>query len=488
MRVIGTSGHVDHGKSTLVKKLSGIDPDRLAEEQQRKMTIDLGFAWMSLPNGETVGIVDVPGHRDFIENMLAGVGGIDAALLVVAADEGIMPQTREHLAILRILNVTNIIVVVSKIDLIDDPDWLELVQLDIEELLEEHQLRSCPIVVVSAETGAGISTLVGSIEAALRDAPRRTDLRRPRLPIDRVFVIDGFGTVVTGTLSDGSLLVGDTVELQPSGRRGRVRGLQSYQRTVQSAEPGSRVAVNISAISNEHVRRGDMLAYPGQFQPTLLLDVHFHLLADAGRPLAHNAQVKFFSGASEAVANVRLLDCELLRPGNDGWLQIRLRQALPVARGDRFVLRFPSPAQTIGGGIIVSSQPGRRHRRFQDEIIRQLETLLSGSPAERLAFVRAKRRTSARRRLAGRAWLQPRSFQICACRSIGGGRHPAIGGRTVLGSGVLAAIGGQSDQRSDRISPRKSAATWHSPASVAQPAKGQTGAYRLAHVGLRFTL
>ena len=385
MRVIGTSGHVDHGKSTLVEKLSGINPDRLAEEQSRQMTIDLGFAWIRLPNGESVGIVDVPGHRDFIENMLAGVGGIDAALLVIAADEGIMPQTREHLAILRLLAVRNIIVAISKIDLIDDPEWIELVRLDIEELLEQHQLDACPIVEVSAHTGAGIDKLISELQTVLESSPQRANTGQPRLPIDRAFVISGFGAVVTGTLSGGNLSVGDSVELQPSGRRGRIRGLQSYKQTVDCAEPGSRVAVNVTGIGNQHIRRGQVLAHPDGIQPTILADVQFSLLADVERPLAHNAQVKFFSGAAESIANARLLDKEILTPGEDGWLQIRLRDELALARGDRFVLRYPSPPQTIGGGVIVNAHPGRRRKRFQSDIIQELETRLSGTPAERLA-------------------------------------------------------------------------------------------------------
>lgn len=385
MRVIGTSGHVDHGKSTLVEKLSGINPDRLAEEQSRQMTIDLGFAWIRLPNGEPVGIVDVPGHRDFIENMLAGVGGIDAALLVIAADEGIMPQTREHLAILRLLDVRNIIVVISKIDLIDDPEWIELVQLEIEELLEQHQLDPCPIVEVSAHTGAGIDELLSALQLLLDSSPQRANYGQPRLPIDRVFVISGFGVVVTGTLSGGNLSVGDSIELQPSGRRGRIRGLQSYKQAVDCAEPGSRVAANVTGINSQHIRRGDVLGLPGGFQPTILTDVRFSLLGDVERPLAHNAQVKFFSGAAESIANVRLLDTDVLASGEDGWLQIRLRNELALARGDRFVLRYPSPPQTIGGGVIVNAHPGRRRKRFQSDIIQDLETRLSGSPAERLA-------------------------------------------------------------------------------------------------------
>lgn len=384
MRVIGTSGHVDHGKSTLVQKLTGINPDRLEEEQTRNMTIDLGFAWMQLPDGEMLGIVDVPGHRDFIENMLAGVGGIDAALLIVAADEGVMPQTREHLAILDLLGVENIIVALTKIDLIDDPDWIELVALDIEELLSTVK-RNSQIIPVSAMTGDGIDTLVQTIQNTLSELPQRVNYHHPRLPVDRVFSVSGFGTVVTGTLSGGTLSVGDNIELQPSRKVGRIRGLQSYKQDIETASPGSRVAVNIAGLNKDQVQRGDVITQPGQIQPTLLLDVYFHHLKDIDRPLKHNAEVKFFSGASETIANIRLLNDDILAPGADGWLQIRLRDELPLSRGDRFILRYPSPAETIGGGTIVNPNPGRRYKRFQPDVIKDLEMRLDGTPAERLA-------------------------------------------------------------------------------------------------------
>lgn len=387
MRVIGTSGHVDHGKSTLVQTLTGINPDRLEEEQSRKMTIDLGFAWMQLPNGETLGIVDVPGHRDFIENMLAGVGGIDVALLIVAADEGVMPQTREHLAILDLLGIENLIVALTKIDLIDDPDWIDLVSLDIDDLLIKTRFNNTPIMPVSAYTGEGVNSLVQAIEQTLQYLPQRINLQRPRMPIDRVFSVSGFGTVVTGTLSGGTLSIGDNIELQPSQRVGRIRGLQSYQQDIETASPGSRVAVNIAGINKSEIRRGDVITYQGEIHPTLLADVHFQHLSDSDRPLKHNAEVKFFSGASEALANVRLLNDDTIPPATESWLQIRLRNELPLSRGDRFILRYPSPAQTIGGGIIVNPHPGRRWKRFQQQVIQDLEMRLDGTPAERLAQI-----------------------------------------------------------------------------------------------------
>ena len=386
MRVIGTAGHVDHGKSTLVEKLSGINPDRLAEEQSRQMTIDLGFAWLDLPDGETLGIVDVPGHRDFIENMLAGVGGIEAALLVIAADEGVMPQTREHLAILQLLDIRDIVIVISKIDLIDDPEWIELVKLEIEDLLSQSRLGALPLITVSAHTGAGIDQLIETLRHLLADLPQRVDYHQPRLPVDRVFAVSGFGAVVTGTLSGGTLSVGENIELQPSGKAGRIRGLQSYRREVETAVPGSRVAVNISGVNSAEIQRGDVLTCPWQIRPTLLADVHFTQLADIERPLAHNAEVKIFCGASESIANVRLLNDDTVSPGANSWLQIRLRDPLPLSHGDRFILRYPSPAETIGGGIIINPHPGRRHKRFQPQIIEELELRLSGSPGARLAL------------------------------------------------------------------------------------------------------
>lgn len=392
MRVIGTAGHVDHGKSTLVEKLSGMNPDRLAEERRRGMTIDLGFAWMRLPNGQTVGIVDVPGHRDFIENTLAGAGGVAAALLVIAANESIMPQTREHLAILRLLGVSHVIAVMSKIDLINDPDWMELVMLEIEELLAQNGFGGAPIMAVSAVTGAGLDELVAAVQQMLNQLPHPPNHARPRLPIDRVFALSGFGAVVTGALSGGALSVGDTVELQPHGKIGRIRGLQSYKQEVETALPGSRVAVNIAGISSSDIKRGDMLAYPGQIRPTTLVDAHFSQLADVDRLLEHNAEVKFFSGAAESMANVRLLDADMLTPDSQGWLQIRLRDPLPLSRGDPFILRYPSPAQTIGGGVIVNAHPGRRLKRFQPSIIQDLEWRLTGTPSEQLALA-ARART-----------------------------------------------------------------------------------------------
>lgn len=387
LRVVGTAGHVDHGKSSLVRRLTNIDPDRLAEEKAREMTIDLGFAWLSLPDGDMLGIVDVPGHRDFIENMLAGVGGIDAVLFVVAADEGIMPQTREHLAILDLLDIRHGLIVLTKIDLIDDPDWLELIESDVRATFAHTTLADTPILPVSSQTGMGIPALLQAISDLIVTLPPRPDIGAPRLPIDRVFTMTGFGTVVTGTLNGGALRVGDEVEIQPRGLHARVRTLQSYRQGVQIAYPGGRVAVNLAGIDKDALARGDVLAHLGQLAPTNLIDVQFRHLPDAAHPLKHNTEVKVFTGAAEIAAQARLLGTDALAPGETGWLQLVLAAPLAVTRGDRFILRRPSPAETIGGGVIVDPHPARRWRRFKPEIIAALELRLTGTPAEHLAVL-----------------------------------------------------------------------------------------------------
>jgi selenocysteine-specific elongation factor len=382
MRVIGTAGHVDHGKSTLVLALSGINPDRLREEQEREMTIDLGFAWITLPNGESVGIVDVPGHRDFIENMLAGVGGIDAALFVVAADEGVMPQTREHLSILDLLQVRTGIVALTKVDIAESEEWVELVTADLSETLEGTVLAGAPILPVSARTGEGLDALVIALQETLAQTSPRPDRGRPRLPVDRVFTISGFGTIVTGTLTDGCFEVGQEVEILPRGLKARVRGLQTHKQKTERAVPGSRVAMNLSGVSKADLVRGDVVTTPGWLRPTVLVDVQLRYLPEAQRPLRHNTQLKFFSSAAETIARVRLLGQETLTPGETGWAQLRLQEPVALVKGDRFIVRLPSPPATVGGGSVIDPHPGRRHRRFRPEVLTRLETLAQGSPAE----------------------------------------------------------------------------------------------------------
>ena len=301
MYVIGTAGHVDHGKSTLVKALTGIDPDRLKEEKEREMTLDLGFAWLRLPNGEEVGVVDVPGHERLVKNMLAGVGGVDLAMLIVAADEGVMPQTREHLAILDLLRVDRGLVVLTKKDLVDD-DWLELVSADVREALEGTALEGAPMVAASAMTGEGLEELKQTVADLLAETEPRKDLGRPRLPVDRTFVMTGFGAVVTGTLSDGSFSVGQEIEVVPKGLRGRIRGLQTHRKKLDEAGPGRRLAVNISGIGHEEVSRGDVVAAPGWLAATEAVDARVRMVKDAPAPLKHNATVLFHTGTSETPA------------------------------------------------------------------------------------------------------------------------------------------------------------------------------------------
>ena len=382
MRVIGTAGHVDHGKSTLIEALTGIHPDRLKEEREREMTIDLGFAWFELPGGEPVGIVDVPGHRDFIENMLAGIGGIDAALFVVAADEGVMPQTLEHLAILDILQVQGGIIALTKIDLIKDQEWIDLIEEEVREVVSDTVFADAPIIQVSAKTGQGIAELTEALERFLEVRPPRQDLGRPRLPVDRVFSIAGFGTVVTGTMSDGHLRVGDEVEILPGGKKGRIRGLQTHKQTEDIAVPGSRTAVNISGIALDEVSRGDVIAHPGDYQPTRRLDLKFRLLGDVSQALKHNTEVKLFIGAAEVLARVRTLGEEVINPGEEGWLQLELREPVVAIRNDHYILRRPSPGETLGGGRVIDPHPSRRYKRFKPGLIDRLESLAAGSPED----------------------------------------------------------------------------------------------------------
>lgn len=392
MSCIGTAGHVDHGKSTLVKALTGIDPDRLAEEKERGMTIDLGFAWMTLPSGREVSIVDVPGHESFIKNMLAGVGGIDAALLVVAADEGIMPQTREHLAILDLLRVPRGVVALTKADLVDE-EWLELVKEEIEEQLKLTSLVGSTIIPVSAYTGQGLPALLTALDRIVDESLERQNIARPRLPIDRVFSLAGFGTVVTGTLLDGNFKIGQEIEILPQGVSSRVRGLQTHKQSVDVAQPGSRVAINIANVARSELARGNVVALPGQLRSTMLIDARIHLLADAERPLAHNTSIDMYSGSQEIAARVRLLDSEELQPGQSAWAQLRLSEPAVVARKDRFIMRIPSPSITIGGGEIIDVQP-RFHRRFQTGILAALERLSHGSPEELVLSSLDRRRTA----------------------------------------------------------------------------------------------
>jgi selenocysteine-specific elongation factor len=381
IRVVGTAGHVDHGKSTLIHALTGIDPDRLREERERGMTIDLGFAWLTLPGGADVGIVDVPGHQDFIRNMLAGVGGIDAVVLVVAADEGAMPQTREHLAILELLGIDRGVVALSKRDLVDD-EWAGLVRGEVRAALAGTPLAAAPIVELSATTRRGLDELLAALQTVLGAAPPRRDLARPRLPIDRAFTMTGFGTVVTGTLVDGSLRVGDEIELVPGGLRGRIRGLQTHRRAIDVARPGSRVAANLTGIEKEAIDRGMVLAHPGTFAATSSVSVRLALLRDVSGPLRHDDTVRVHVGTGEAIARVSVLEGGAIAPGERAWVQLRLATPVAVAVGDRLVIRRPSPSETLGGGSVADTSGERSRTRAAT--VAALERRTAPSPVERL--------------------------------------------------------------------------------------------------------
>ncbi|MSQ40941.1 MAG: selenocysteine-specific translation elongation factor [Dehalococcoidia bacterium] len=378
MYVLGTAGHVDHGKSTLVKALTGIDPDRLKEEKEREMTTDLGFAWLTLPSGREVSVVDVPGHEQFIKNMLAGVSGFDLALLIVAADEGVQTQTREHLAILNLMQVKQSIVVLTKRDLVDS-EWLDLVGAEVEDVLEDTRLAGSPIVPVSAMTGEGIPDLLGALDRLLDKAQPRKDLGRPRLPVDRSFTIAGFGTVVTGTLTDGVLRVGQEIELVPTGKRARIRGLQTHRQPMEEAQPGSRVAVNLSGISHEEIVRGQVLTTPGWLRPTRAADVHLQMIKDSPHPLRHNSVVSLHVGTAETLAKVRLLEAEALEPGQSAWAQLHLGDPQPLVKGDYLVLR--SAEYTLGGGRVVDPI-AKRHKRAHAPTLERLRVLDRGTESE----------------------------------------------------------------------------------------------------------
>jgi selenocysteine-specific elongation factor len=376
--VIGTAGHIDHGKSALVKALTGTDPDRLEEEKRRGMTIDLGFAHFDLPSGRRVGIVDVPGHDRFIKNMLAGATGIDLVLLVIAADEGIMPQTREHLDILRFLPVRQGIVVLSKVDLASDPEWIELLRNDVAAFVDGTFLSGEPVVEVSAKTGQGVSDLIETIDRKLDDVPSRGIEVPARLPVDRSFTMPGFGTVVTGTLWSGKIATGDALEILPQRLTVRVRGVQSHGNSVNAGTAGSRVAVNLVGIEKDEIQRGDVLSTPGVFQPASQVDVRIKLLHDA-KPLVHLARIRFHLGTDEAIGRVYLLDRQRLQPGEQAIAQIRLEASIVAGVGDPFVLRRYSPMHTIGGGEVLTVNPPARVRGADS--VQAIEQSVSGFTA-----------------------------------------------------------------------------------------------------------
>lgn len=377
---VGTAGHIDHGKTALVKALTGIDTDRLKEEKERGITIDLGFAHLELPNGMTVGIVDVPGHERFIKNMLAGVGGIDLVMLIVAADEGVMPQTREHLAICQLLRIKDGLAVLTKRDLVD-AEWLELVGEDVAGTLKGTFLEGKPIRAVSSKTGEGLDELKATLAHLAEAVPPRPTDATFRLPIDRVFTIKGFGTVVTGTLLAGKVAVEDRVEVYPKGLQAKVRSLQSHGRSVTEAKAGQRTAVNLQGLEKAAIERGDVLSLPDCLEPTYMLDAQLQLTAAAPRPLKNRDRVRFHVGTSEVMARVILLDREELAPGQHGYVQFRLEAPVVALPEDRYVIRSYSPIITIGGGGLLDVAP-RKAKRRSVGLLARLERLEHGTPAQ----------------------------------------------------------------------------------------------------------
>lgn len=368
--IIGTAGHIDHGKTTLIKSLTKIDTDRLAEEKKRGITIDLGFAFFDLPSGKKAGIVDVPGHEKFIKNMLAGVSGIDLVLFVISAEEGVMPQTQEHLDILSILDVQKGIVVLTKKDLVDD-EWLSLIKADIKETMKGTFLENAPYISVSSLTGDGFDELINEIDKMSEEVEVKSTSAALRFPIDRVFTLKGFGTVVTGTLVEGSVSEGDILEVFPSEKELKVRGIQVHSESVNKAYAGQRVAMNITGLNKSDINRGEILAHKDSMQVTSMLDIKLKLLKSSHREIGNWTRLRLYHGTKEILCRLVLLDKETLKPGEECFAQLRLEEPTACKYGDRFVIRFYSPLETIGGGVILDPN-ALKHKRFKEEIIEEL--------------------------------------------------------------------------------------------------------------------
>lgn len=376
---IGTAGHVDHGKTMLVRALTGIDTDRLKEERERGISIELGFAFLDLPGGRRAGIVDVPGHEKFIKNMLAGVGGIDMVLFVIAADEGVMPQTREHLDIIQLLQIRHGIVALTKTDLVDG-DWLALVKEEVLDFLQGTVLENAPLIEVSSVTGKGIEDLKAALARLAGEVEQRSAAGPMRLPVDRVFSVTGFGTVVTGTLLSGSAAVGDLVEVLPGGINSRIRNVHVHGKKVERAAAGQRAALNLTGVEVDQAPRGSVVATAGYLKPSDRLDVRLQLLRSA-KVLKNRARVRLYLGTAEIFGRVILLDRDELQPGQWAYAQLLLEEKAVAARGDRFVIRSYSPMITIGGGSVIDSKPGK-HKRFKEEVIASISTRERGTPGE----------------------------------------------------------------------------------------------------------
>lgn len=378
--IIGTAGHIDHGKTSLIKALTGRETDRLKEEKKRGISIELGFTYFDLPNGQRAGIIDVPGHERFIKNMLAGVIGIDIVLLVVAADEGPMPQTMEHLAILDLLGIERGFIVLSKTDLVEE-EWLELVEEEVRDKVRGTFLEKSPIVRVSSTKKQGLDQVIHLLEKAAKDIEDKEINQMPRLPVDRSFIVPGFGTVVTGTLLSGSLKIGDEVEAYPSGQISRIRTLQVHEEDAEIAYAGQRVAMNLAGLKREDVDRGSVIAPVGSMEKTRMLDVKIKLLDSLDRPIKNRSRLRIYLGTKELLARLVLLDRDILNPGEEAYAQLRLEEELVAQRKDKFIVRFYSPMFTIGGGVVLEANP-RKKRRFNKKDLEELRIKDQGTSLE----------------------------------------------------------------------------------------------------------
>lgn len=382
--IIGTAGHVDHGKTALIKALTGIETDRIKEEKKRGITIELGFAYLDLPDGEKAGIIDVPGHEKFVKNMLAGAGGIDLALLVVAADEGFMPQTREHLGILSLLNISEGIIVVTKKDMVDE-DWLEIVCDEVRQEVQGTFLENAQIIPVSSYTGEGIEQLRQAIFTMIDQKTQIKNLDVPfRIPVDRIFSVEGFGTVITGTLIEGTMKVGDPVTVYPSRIESRIRNLQVHSQDVQEAYAGQRVAVNLAGLKKTDLNKGDVIAVPNSMHTTMMIDIHLTVLKDCDREIRNATRLHLYHGARDILCKIVLLDRDSVGAGESCYAQLRLEEEIAVKTGDRFVLRFYSPVETIGGGVILDSNPFK-HKRNDATVLESLKLKEGGSDREKIS-------------------------------------------------------------------------------------------------------
>lgn len=382
--IIGTAGHVDHGKTALIKALTGIETDRIKEEKKRGITIELGFAYLDLPDGEKAGIIDVPGHEKFVKNMLAGAGGIDLALLVVAADEGFMPQTREHLGILSLLNISEGIIVVTKKDMVDE-DWLEIVCDEVRQEVQGTFLENAQIIPVSSYTGEGIEQLRQAIFTMIDQKTQIKNLDVPfRIPVDRIFSVEGFGTVITGTLIEGTMKVGDPVTVYPSRIESRIRNLQVHSQDVQEAYAGQRVAVNLAGLKKTDLNKGDVIAVPDSMHTTMMIDIHLTVLKDCDREIRNATRLHLYHGTRDILCKIVLLDRDSVGAGESCYAQLRLEEEIAVKTGDRFVLRFYSPVETIGGGVILDSNPFK-HKRNDATVLESLKLKEGGSDREKIS-------------------------------------------------------------------------------------------------------